>query len=84
MLQKETDGFRLAEADLRLRGPGEFFGTRQHGDVQLAYADLFEDSACLSRASSLARQITNADPTLSNYPQIRAATEQLYRRFAMN
>ncbi len=83
-LQKETDGFRLAEADLRLRGPGEFFGTRQHGDVQLAYADLFADSACLSRASALASALTADDPTLSKYPQIRMATERLYRRFAMN
>jgi len=51
-----TDGFRLAEVDLRLRGPGELAGTRQSGIPEFRVANLMEDSALLALAQQEARQ----------------------------
>ena len=48
-LASTTDGFRIAEEDLKLQGPGDFFGSRQHGLPQLALADLSGISACSRR-----------------------------------
>ena len=59
-----TDGFRVADEDLRLRGPGDFFGRRQHGLPELRIADMAEDVAALRRAQEDARAILAADPAL--------------------
>jgi ATP-dependent DNA helicase RecG len=60
-----TDGFKIAEEDLRLRGPGEFFGTRQHGLPELKVADLLEDFDLLRLARRDAFAMVAADPSLS-------------------
>jgi ATP-dependent DNA helicase RecG len=65
----ETDGFRLAEVDLELRGEGEVLGTRQHGLPRFAVAELPEDSPLLSAAREevlrlLARHRSLGDPAL--------------------
>lgn len=49
-MTQTTDGFKIAEVDLKLRGPGEFFGTRQHGLPELKIADPIEDLALLTKA----------------------------------
>ncbi|MHB8945275.1 MAG: ATP-dependent DNA helicase RecG [Bacillota bacterium] len=59
------DGFALAEEDLRLRGPGEFFGTRQHGLPDLHAADLVRDRGLLDLARSAAEAVVAADPNLA-------------------
>lgn len=59
-----SDGFRLAEIDLSLRGEGELVGTRQHGMVQLRVAELPRDSDLLERARACAERILAADPSL--------------------
>jgi ATP-dependent DNA helicase RecG len=59
-----TDGFRIAEADLALRGPGEFFGTRQSGLPEFRVADLLRDAAILEQARREASAIVAADPDL--------------------
>ena len=59
-----NDGFRIAEADLRLRGPGEFFGTRQSGLPEFRVADLIRDAAILEDARREATAIVAADPEL--------------------
>jgi ATP-dependent DNA helicase RecG len=59
-----TDGFRIAELDLRMRGPGEFFGTRQHGLPELKTADLLGDSRILVSARDEAFKIFGEDPQL--------------------
>ena len=59
-----NDGFRIADEDLQLRGPGDFFGARQHGLPSLKIADLATDSRILHAAQSDARRILGEDPDL--------------------
>ena len=59
-----NDGFRIAEVDLQLRGPGEFFGTRQSGLPEFRVADLLRDAALLEEARREAQAIIAADPEL--------------------
>jgi len=61
-----TDGFELAETDFRLRGPGDIFGTRQHGLPPLKIADLLRDQALLDEARRDAHALVVADPGLSS------------------
>lgn len=65
-LASTTDGFKIAEEDLLLRGPGDFFGSRQHGLPQLHMADLAADTRLLSQAQQAARQLLEGDPALAD------------------
>ena len=60
-----NDGFRVAEADLRLRGPGELYGTRQHGLPDLRIADLVGDVQLLLMARDEATELIRRDPHLA-------------------
>lgn len=60
-----TDGFKLAETDFRLRGPGDILGTRQHGLPPLRIADLLGDAAVLEEARRDAQALVSADPGLA-------------------
>jgi ATP-dependent DNA helicase RecG len=62
---KSTDGFELAEIDFRLRGPGDLFGTRQHGLPPLRIADLLRDADVLEEARRDAHELVTADPGLT-------------------
>lgn len=66
-----TDGFKIADEDLRLRGPGDFFGTRQHGLPQLRIADLMTDSKILTMTQELACEIMKSDPNFSKDEHIK-------------
>jgi len=57
IMKKTNDGFEISETDLKLRGPGEFFGTRQHGLPQLRIANLYNDAVILEQAQKAARNI---------------------------
>jgi ATP-dependent DNA helicase RecG len=61
-----TDGFAIAEADLKLRGPGDFFGARQHGLPELKLADLSCDVRLLDEAQTAAKALLSDDPELSD------------------
>lgn len=65
VMRESTDGFCIAEEDLKLRGPGEFFGTRQSGMPQLMVANLMEDAGILAEAREAAVRLVQADPDLS-------------------
>ena len=65
VLCETSDGFRIAEEDLRIRGPGELFGRKQSGLPGFRFGDLRRDVALLERARDAARAMLAADPTLS-------------------
>jgi len=76
---RTNNGFEIAEADLRLRGPGDLQGTQQSGIVQLAIADLARDSAILQTARMVAEKILEDDPLLQqpvNAPMHRFMEKQ--------
>lgn len=64
VMQGTTDGFKIAEADLEIRGPGEFFGTRQHGMPDLKIANPLKDYQVLLEAREEAFRLIEQDPTL--------------------
>lgn len=61
---KTTDGFKIAQEDLQLRGPGDFFGSRQHGLPELKIASLLADTATMSEAQKAAAEIIKNDSKL--------------------
>jgi ATP-dependent DNA helicase RecG len=75
-----NDGFKIAEVDLELRGPGEFFGTRQSGLPEFRTADLLRDGAILEEARVEAQAIIAADPELRD-PAHRALRASLLARW---
>ena len=75
-LLSTTDGFEIADADLRIRGPGEFLGTRQHGRLpDLKVADLARDARLVSVARESALETVRADPELRGHRQLARAVE---------
>lgn len=75
-----SDGFRIADEDLRLRGPGDFFGARQHGLPELKIADMSADFELLKLAQDAAREILSQDPSLElpEHRGLRAEVHQLF------
>jgi ATP-dependent DNA helicase RecG len=80
VMTQSTDGFRIAEADLKQRGPGELLGTRQHGLPELRIGSLVDDFALLEQARADAFEIVQADPELKR-PEHRALWPALRRLF---
>ena len=81
VMTQTGDGFQIAEEDLRLRGPGDFFGQRQHGLPSLKVADLTCDVALLKEAQQAAQALLSQDPELAGCP---ATTQRLAEMFAAN
>ena len=75
-----NDGFQIAEEDLRLRGPGDFFGKRQHGLPQLKVADFATDMALLQEAKQAAEELAAADPELRRpeHAPLRRRVEEMF------
>lgn len=82
VMTKTTDGFQIAEEDLRLRGPGDFFGARQHGLPGLKVADLGCDTQLLQEARQAAEQLLAQDPALTSCPATAKRVTELFTQQA--
>jgi len=72
-----SDGFAIADADLRIRGPGEFLGTRQHGRLpDLRIADLLRDARLIAVAREAALETVRQDPALRRAPELAQAVRE--------
>ncbi len=81
VMQKTNDGFEIAEKDLELRGPGEFFGTRQHGLPDLKIANLFRDIEILKLSQEAAGEILSEDRELVK-PEYKLFRQKVEERFS--
>ena len=79
-MAETSDGFRIAETDLSLRGPGDFFGTRQSGLPAFRVADQLRDAAVLEEARQEAFKLVATDPDL-RAPEHRALRAALLARW---
>ncbi|MCI9120766.1 MAG: ATP-dependent DNA helicase RecG [Oscillibacter sp.] len=82
VLAKTTDGFEIASEDLRLRGPGDFFGVRQHGLPGLRVADLGCDARLLREAQEAADALLKRDPELKTCPATAERVRELFAQAA--
>ena len=64
IMEKTTDGFIISDEDLKLRGPGDFFGTKQHGYLNFGLINFSQDREIINRARNLAFKIIEEDPKL--------------------
>ena len=80
VMTKTNDGFKISEEDLKLRGPGDFFGSRQHGLPAMHVADLGSDMNVLQEAQDAARETLASDPELlrPEHTQLKAAVARLF------
>ena len=84
-MTKSDDGFKISEKDLVIRGPGDFFGTRQHGIPPLKIANLADDMETLKKTSIAAEYILNQDFQLE-LPQnaaLRRYTDKLTYKLSL-
>lgn len=81
LMSSTSDGFRIAEEDLKMRGPGDFFGERQHGLPPLKIADLTKDMQLFEETKSLSNEILKRDPELM-LPENRPLRLEVLRLFA--
>ena len=82
-LEKSTDGFHLAEADLKLRGPGEIYGSLQHGALNLQFASLL-DSKLIALAASAAKKFAATPEELTNYPELTSCIKRYQQLTTLN
>jgi len=80
---KTNDGFKISEDDLKLRGPGDFFGARQHGLPEMKIADLSSDMSLLSDAQGAASELLDSDPELSR-PENSVLRKRIEELFEIN
>jgi ATP-dependent DNA helicase RecG len=78
IMVNSNDGFRIAEEDLNIRGPGEFFGIRQSGMPDLKIANIVRDQSLLHNARHEAFAIIENDPELKEYPHLEKSVETFW------
>lgn len=83
---KTNDGFEIAKRDLELRGPGDFFGERQHGLPELKIADMLDNMDVLTLASDAAKELEKSDPKLekSENTLLRKRVEDMFERASLS
>ena len=65
-MSSTSDGFKISEEDLKMRGPGDFFGSAQHGLPPLKIADIACNMELMNKAQNCARELLAADPELDS------------------
>ena len=83
IMTQTDDGFKISEEDLRLRGPGDFFGSRQHGLPEMHVADLGADANVLKKAQEEASRVLASDPALAS-AENAALKARIDRLFSLN
>ena len=78
-MTKTNSGFELAELDLKLRGPGEFLGTRQWGQADLGMIMLI-DTRLIHSARKEAQELMAKDKTLSSWPELKKEVERRFEK----
>jgi len=78
IMVKTHDGFRIAEEDLNIRGPGEFFGTRQSGMPDLKVANIVRDARLLQEARKEAFKLIEKDPEVKGFPHLKKSLESFW------
>ena len=84
VLKKSNDGFYLANADLKMRGPGDAFGVRQSGDISFKIADIYNDNLLLKQASESVDKLLKEDPGLKSSEAIKRFIENAADRTYSN
>ena len=86
VIKNSCDGFKIADADLELRGPGDFLGSRQHGLPDMKIADIFADREILHLAGKEVEFLLKSDPTLKNPENagLRKEISALYKKLNAN
>lgn len=80
VMKSTGDGFKIADYDLKTRGPGDFFGKRQHGLPKLSIADMLEDMETLGECQQCAREMLKDDPRLDRYPALCERISDMFRK----
>lgn len=82
IMSETCDGFKIADEDLKLRGPGDFFGKRQHGLPSLKIADMLVDMDVLKEAGKAAESVLLGDPSLSDesHKELRRAVDEMFSK----
>ena len=80
-MESTSNGFNISDEDLKLRGPGEFFGTRQHGYIRSKLANFIEDGSIIRQTRKQAFKIVVSDPQLQmeKHQSIRRQFKENYR-----
>lgn len=86
VIKQSNDGFKIADEDLRLRGPGDFLGSRQHGLPKLKIADIYADNDILKLAGMAAASLLEQDPKLKGdeNKNLRAEIIKMYKKLNEN
>jgi ATP-dependent DNA helicase RecG len=78
-----TDGFKIAEVDMKLRGPGDIFGTKQSGFPELKFVDLIEDQELILKTKNISFELVNTDPMLK-LPENKIVKNNLLSHYSNN
>lgn len=80
VMKHTSNGFDIADYDLKSRGPGDFFGKRQHGLPDLKIADMLEDTETLRQCRECALKMLASDPRLDAYPELCERINNMFRK----